>query len=403
MGEFISHKKFYEQPLQSETVMPEELTKDCYAVFACRHKFCREICPVFAETRNESHCSYGLHTALLSVAKGLDDLQGVKNTFSYCLECGACELRCPTTLFAGDFYKKTTTTLDLVRKVRRDLKAEDVTADGWEEVEKYMNEHLQYYAGSPEVLTNWAKDLNISTAKNNNILFVDYFNAIQTSEVPRLAAKILQHLGCSFSILSKPAVTNGELLDNNLELFLEHARENISKLVELGAQKVVLINPHEYSYFCREYPKHFGSLPFEAIFITDFILEQFKDKKVNFQPLSQTVTFHDPCALNKLCGVYESPRALIKMIPGVKFTDEDPVTQWSYCCGNGTATFKKLHPDTSYKIGQKRLRKAVDCSAETLIVACPHCKDQLTEAKTKSGINIELKHILEILAESLGI
>lgn len=403
MGEFISHKKFYEQPLKLNENIQSDLQKDCYSVFACRHKFCREICPVYSETRNESYSSYGLHTALLSVSEGLDNLANVANTFSYCLECGACELRCPTTLFAGDFYKRTTTTLDLVRKVRRDLKAEGVTPDGWEEVDKYINEHLQYYEGPDEVVTKWANDLNLSTSKNKTVLFVDYFNAIQTTEVSRLAAKILKYLGCDFSILSKPAVSNGELFESNLDLALEHARENIAKLADIGAEKVVFINPHEYSYFSREYPKYLGSLPFEVVFITDFILEILKDKDVDFKPVDMTVSYHDPCALNKLSGVWESPRKLIGMIPGVKFADEDPVTQWAYCCGNGTASFKKVHPEVSYKIGQKRLRSAADCSAETLIVACPHCKDQLTEVKTKSGINVEPKHLLEVMAESLGI
>ena len=36
------------------------------------------------------------------------------------------KLRCPNTLFAGDFYGTSTTTVDLVRKVRRDLVAADI-------------------------------------------------------------------------------------------------------------------------------------------------------------------------------------------------------------------------------------------------------------------------------------
>lgn len=39
MGEFISYKKFYEQPLKLTENIQSELQKDCYAVFACRHKF----------------------------------------------------------------------------------------------------------------------------------------------------------------------------------------------------------------------------------------------------------------------------------------------------------------------------------------------------------------------------
>jgi Fe-S oxidoreductase len=403
MAELLSKKDFYKEVLKDDQPINEQFTKECYTVFACRHKFCREICPVYREERNESYSSYGLHTSLLAVSQGLEQLSNIKNTITNCLECGACELRCPTTLFAGDFYKYTTTTVDLVRKVRHDLIVQGITYDRYNEVKKYVDEHLDYYNGPQEELTKWASDLTLPKS-GEVVLFVDYFNATQTSEVPRLAAKILQKAGCAVAILEKPAITSGELLETNLDLWLEHAKENISALEKAGAEKVVMINPHEYAYFVREYPKHFGTLSFEVVFITDFIYRLLEDGSIRFtKELNLKASYHDPCALNKMCGLYESPRNLINSLPGVDFVDEDCVTQWNYCCGNGTASFKKIHPDIAYKIGQRRLRSAADLEAEVLIVACPHCKDQLTEAQTKSGINVDPRHILELITDAMGI
>ena len=68
--EIISYKKCYSEPVKSGIEISDELTKDCFAVFACRHKFCREWCPVYVEERNESYSSYGMHTSTLALAKG---------------------------------------------------------------------------------------------------------------------------------------------------------------------------------------------------------------------------------------------------------------------------------------------------------------------------------------------
>ncbi len=163
MAELLSLKPHYiDQKLQEGAAISEEFQKECYATFSCRHKFCREVCPVYREDRNESHTSYGFQSTLLAVAEGMEQLGDVLEDFTYCLECGACELRCPTTLFAADFYRYETTTVDLVRKVRRDLVGGGRTYPGYENVKKYIDHHMDLYLGPDEELTKWAKGLDIT-------------------------------------------------------------------------------------------------------------------------------------------------------------------------------------------------------------------------------------------------
>ena len=248
--------------------------------------------------------------------------------------------------------------------------------------------------------------MTVETAVEQNelILFVDYFSATQTSEVPRLTAKILLAAGQKVSILKKPAITNGELLETDLDMWIQHANENVTKLAEAGAKKVLIVNPHEYVYFTKEYPKYLGSLPFECVFLTDYLWELVETGKLKFvKEVNIRASYHDPCSLNKMSGITESPRNLIKSIPGIDFVDESAVDQWSYCCGNGTATFKKVHPDIAYKVGQTRLHRAVDLNTNTLLLACPHCKDHLTETQVKSGIDVAPVHLLELVAKALDI
>ena len=405
MSQQLSSKPFYIEKIEGRRI-PDPLIKDCFAVFACRHKFCREVCPVYQDDRDESHTSYGFHATLLAISQGMGELSDVREQVTNCLECGACELRCPNTLFAGDFYGASTTTVDLVRKVRRDLVAADIGFEKYEAIVAVIDQYLKYFEGPEEDLTRWAEGLDLPF-KGETMLFVDYFNAFETTVIARNAAKIMAGAGVEFGILRRPGATLGELLDVNLEAFVEHARHNVSELAAAGAKRVVLINPHDYTYFTRDYVSHLGELPFEVVYITDFISELIDEGKIKFDganPLKAgKVSYHDPCTLNKICGITESPRRIIRSLPGVEFVDVSPVAQWSYCCGKGSASFKALHPDTSYRIGSKRLQDAADVGVERLVVACPHCEDQLTDVRARSGAVVEPVHLLALVAQAMGL
>ena len=406
MSQHLSAKPFYEEKVEGTTI-PPSLVKDCYAVFACRHKFCREVCPVYQEDRDESHTSYGFHAALLGISQGMGDVAEMGNTITYCLECGACELRCPNTLFGGDFYGSSTTTVDLVRKVRRDLVAADIGFEKYEEIRATVDRYLEYFEGPVEDLTKWAEGLDLPFT-GETILFVDYFNAFETTDVPRNAAKILKAAGVELGILPRPGATLGELLDIDLEMFVAQGRHNVAALKAAGAKRVIFVNPHDYTYFTRDYTAHIGELPFEAVYITDVLEELMHAGQIAFDTDTQDrvfgkVSYHDPCTLNKICGITESPRSVIGELPGVEFIDVTPVDQWSYCCGKGSASFKTLHPDMSYKIGAKRLQAAADLGVQQLVLACPHCMDQLTEVRARSGVPIEPVHILTLVAQAMGL
>ena len=164
------------------------------------------------------------------------------------------------------------------------------------------------------------------------------------------------------------------------------------------------MNPHDYALFIREYPKWFDMDGIETVFVTDFILRKMKEKGVTpTTAIEGKFAYHDPCTLNKLVVEADSPRELVGMVPGAEIIDVEPGNQWRYCCGNGNGPYRKLHEDIAYRIGQKRLRAAADLGVDTILVACPHCKDQFTDVKAKAGLPVEPVHVLEILAKSMGI
>ena len=88
-----------------------------YNCFSSGHKFCREVCPVMQVTRNESWTPTAFHANVVAMEKGEMDIADVAADYVNCTQCGACELRCPNTLFTGDFYRFRTRTVDVVKAV----------------------------------------------------------------------------------------------------------------------------------------------------------------------------------------------------------------------------------------------------------------------------------------------
>ena len=114
----------------------EQWRANAYGCFSSGHKFCREVCPVMQVTRNENHTPTAFHANIVAMEKGLLDVDDVADDYVHCTQCGACELRCPNTLFTGDFYRHRTRTVDVVKAMRALMVATGNEREGWKLVER---------------------------------------------------------------------------------------------------------------------------------------------------------------------------------------------------------------------------------------------------------------------------
>ena len=116
----------------------ERWRNNAYGCFSSGHKFCREVCPVTQVTRNENHTPTAFHANIVAMEKGLVDVADVADDYVHCTQCGACELRCPNTLFTGDFYRHRTQTVAVVKAMRALMVETGNERGGW----KLWNERL---------------------------------------------------------------------------------------------------------------------------------------------------------------------------------------------------------------------------------------------------------------------
>jgi heterodisulfide reductase subunit D len=183
----------------------DEWRNAAYNCYSSGHKFCREVCPVMQVTRNEQHTPTAFHADLVAMEKGHLSLEDVADDFVHCTQCGACELRCPNTLFTGDFYRFRTRTVDLVKAVRAQLVEAGIEQPGWKEwnalTDRWRSEPvLDGTEVTQERVADWARELDIPVG-GETILFCDCEGAFFRTSVPRACAKILRAAGVEFGLM----------------------------------------------------------------------------------------------------------------------------------------------------------------------------------------------------------
>jgi heterodisulfide reductase subunit D len=205
----------------------------------------------------------------------------------------------------------------------------------------------------------------------------------------------------------KPVVSNEEkccghdaLWNGNEEKFKKLAESNLDLIRSSGAKKVVFSCPEGFYTFKNFYPKYFGDLEFEPVHILDFLADKLNEGAIEFEEKDEVVTYHDPCRLGRLAGVYDAPRKLLESIPGIELREMPRSRENGVCCGT---TGWMNCSSCSKEIQVERLTEASNTGAGTLVTACPKCQIHFRCAKAAFDLKIEVNDLYDIVADRLKI
>jgi heterodisulfide reductase subunit D len=390
--------------LQAEFV--EKWRDAAYGCFSSGHKFCREVCPVMQVTRNENHTPTAFHANVVAMEQGNLSIADVADDYVHCTQCGACELRCPNTLFTGDFYRNRTRTVKLVKAMRALAVDHGIEQPNWkrwvEATLEAKNEPVLDVPVSQENVARWADGLDLPIG-GETILFVDCEAAFYRTSVSRSVAQLLKAAGVDFGLMGEQWCCGGPAAEMGYtDASRQLAEHNVADWQALGAQRIITLDPHDYITFTEDYVELFGpKYEFEIVHVTELVAELIADGRLKLTtPVDRVVTYHDPCRLNKRKGIYESPRAILRAIPGLTFRDVDHVTQWSYCSGAG-AGFAIEKPEIAAEISRRRVARAAALEVDTLVSACVWSERPLSRAGADQGIDV--RDLMELVAEAAGL
>ncbi|MDZ7318506.1 MAG: (Fe-S)-binding protein [candidate division KSB1 bacterium] len=112
---------------------------------------------------------------------------------------------------------------------------------------------------------------------------------------------------------------------------------------------------------------------------------------------AMTVTYHDPCHLGHYMKIKAQPRQLIRQVEGITY-QELPEANW--CCG-GAGTYNIAHHELSLKILQRKMSNLQRTQANVLLSSCPGCLVQLSFGVRKFKQPVAVKHVVQLLNDSL--
>ena len=261
--------------------------------------------------------------------------------------------------------------------------------------------------GDREQRAEWAKGLGVKPYAEGMELL--YFTGCYLSYDPRMrkvaaaTAALLNRAGVAFGILGSKESCCGESIrkTGNEELFKRLAKDNIKAFIDQGVKKVLVSSPHCYHSFKNEYPEFMVN--FEVVFISQYLGELVKAGRLKLtKDYARKVTYHDPCYLGRHNGIYDEPRELLKLVPGLELREMVDSREKSLCCGGGGGRIWMETPKED-RFSDLRLGQAVASGAEVLVTSCPYCITNFTDSSLDlpEGQAMEVKDITEILLEVL--
>lgn len=233
----------------------------------------------------------------------------------------------------------------------------------------------------------------------------------KAKKTTKAVAELLAIAGVKFLVLGTGESCNGDSArrSGNEFLFQQLAQQAVETLdgvfegVETVDRKIVVTCPHCFNTLGREY-RQLGA-NYSVLHHTQLLNRLVRDKKlVPVTPVSEDITYHDPCYLGRHNKVYEAPRELIGAA-GAKLTEMPRHADRSFCCGAGGARMW-MEEHIGKRINHERVDEALATGASTVATACPFCRVMVTDgvndrAEAAGRDGVDVRDVAQLLLESL--
>jgi len=324
-----------------------------------------------------------------------------------CTSCRACEEQCPVMISYVDKIVDMRRNLVMVKgefphTLQKPFQGMEVNGNPW---------NLSRMDRSA-----WTEGLDIATMSTKPDAKVLYWVGCAASyddrakKVARATARLMQQAGIDFAILGEEESCTGDPARRagNEFLFAMLAEANAEVLgtyKEQGGMKtVVTACPHCFNSLKNEYPD-FG-VNLEVVHHSDFLMGLVAEGKLKpTKRVEEKVVYHDSCYLGRYNDIYDSPRDILRSIPGIELVEPDYWTKSrGLCCGAGGAQMW-MEEQNNNRVNVKRTLQLLDTGAKTVASGCPFCMTMLTDGVKSQSLEDKIKQmdIAEILYESCAL
>jgi L-lactate dehydrogenase complex protein LldE len=126
---------------------------------------------------------------------------------------------------------------------------------------------------------------------------------------------------------------------------------------------------------------------------TDFLVNVLKITDIGAK-FNGVATYHDSCAALREYGIRREPRVLLERVRGLQLKE---MSDTEVCCGFGGSFSVKFEP-VAVGMGEDKVNNALATGAEYIISTDHSCLMHMEGYASKSGKNIKMVHIADVLA-----
>ncbi len=320
-----------------------------------------------------------------------------------CASCNSCVEQCPRGIGI----------LDLIKSVRRQVVDAGFLPGYFDAPVKSLKKNGNPWGGKKENCLDWARGSKppvYARERHEYCLFTCCTTAFDTSadkggqKAGVALLRLLDHAGVSYGVLGTRESCCGDLVDKigASDVAADLTRKNTEMFLSAGVSKILTISPHCLNSFSKNYEGLKDIAVVHSTELLDKLLREGAIKPVN--KLDLKVTYHDPCYLGRHSSIYDAPRRILEVMPGVTLLEMQNSRERSFCCGGGSGgPWKNAAGKESF--GEIRVKEAIDTGARVIATACPYCIRTLNESIAKLGVGsrIKVQDIAELVLESIDL
>jgi heterodisulfide reductase subunit D len=378
----------------------KELLREISQCTKC--KFCLSSCPLYdGWIRNAA--TGKLQSIYYALKYDLPFEVSLRDMLFSCTTCSSCQKTC-------EKYSTGVKLISALEKARSILVKKGIgPMPAHKKFASHIKREFNPYMEPHSKRMDWIskEDEKILPKKAEYVYFVGCTSSYRQKKIAQDTLKVLKSIGINFTILEDEWCCGSPLLRTGQWSFVKKlANHNIELINSKGADKVITSCAGCYRAFKKDYTTGYANYlninkyDFQVYHITELLDECLQTGLLKLKELNKKVTYHDPCHLSLHMSLFDSPRNVIKMIPGVNFIEMPKSRENSMCCGAGGG-FRAGFPNISINLATRRVKEAESISVDILASACPFCWRNLSDAIKKSESKIQIKDVVELIAENI--
>ncbi len=366
--------------------------------------YCRNACPVYQVVGWESATPRGkISKAREIFRKGKK--RGIPEEFVHrvaqCTLCGACANLCPTHIDTRKLW------LEIRRRIAQGDKAPQAYKDLHQSL--LINKNITRFSNDDRL--EWAQDLEAEPEGLNLkagaevCYFVGCVSAFypQAAQIPLAITEIFMRLGVDFTTMGGdewccgfPLLSMG--FADEAKNFLRH---NLTRLKKLDIHTLVASCASCYHIWKHDVPEELGDYKLEVLHATQYLERLVQNGEIRLRKMDEVVTYHDPCDLGRNSGLYDTPRGVIKSIPGIRLVELAHRRENSLCCGGG-GNLQSVDPEAAAAIVGRRIEEIRETGATMVVSSCQQCEQMLSAGINDRDLKVRVMDISQLVLEAMA-